>query len=239
MMDFQDFVLIRQGNTCVGALAGVDMPDDTGTELVFILSSLFMKNVVTIFDLGTPAVGFGKLKATKEQFGEYTIVLNVERTALGTGPTALLDPTIVRPTPTSNIDLIFALLIIGAVAIALYTVVATPGTGPLNENTSGINKQAGLPNPGTIAVVSNLEATTVPATEPNTLPLSSISNSNPLTVGTFVEGSPAVPSVIVTTGGAGAAPGKTSSASSNELKSSRRKFACLRAVGIAVVFFML
>ena len=236
-MDFQDFVVSRQGNTCTGALAELDIPDDTGTELVFILGALFMKNVVTIFDLGTPAVGFGRLNATNEQFGQYTIVQNAERTALGTGPSALLSPTIVRPTPTGSIDLMPALLIIGVVNIRTYVVVETPGTGPVNDNTAGVNKQTGLPNPGTIAVISNLGVTTVPATEPNTLALSSISYATTLTLGTFLLGGPGQPSTTVTTGGAEAAPGKTSGTSSNGLKFSHAISALLGIMGTAIIFF--
>jgi hypothetical protein len=109
MMDFEDFILEQSGDTCVGALVGTDEPDDTETQPVWILSSLFMKNVVTVFDLGTPAVGFGRLKATNEQFGEFTVVQLSQRTALGTGPSASLSPTIIEPTPTGSIYLMIPL----------------------------------------------------------------------------------------------------------------------------------
>src|SRR5271168_1953586 len=98
MMDFEDFIWGQIGDTCVGALVGTDEPDDTEAQPVWILSTLFMKNVVTVFDLGTPAVGFGRLKGANEQFGEFTLVQASQRTELGTGPSASLSPTIVQPT---------------------------------------------------------------------------------------------------------------------------------------------
>ena len=101
MMDFEDFILEQSGDTCIGSLVGTDEPDDTETQPVWILSALFMKNVVTVFDLGTPAVGFGRLKATK-QFGGFTVVQVSQRTALGTGPSASLSPTIIEPTPPAG-----------------------------------------------------------------------------------------------------------------------------------------
>lgn len=104
MMDFEDFIVEQSGDTCVGSLVGTDETDDTETQLVWILSALFMKNVVTVFDLGTPAVGFGRLKG-KEQFGEFTIVQESQVTALGTGPSASLSPTIIEPTPVGSIYL--------------------------------------------------------------------------------------------------------------------------------------
>ena len=104
MMDFDDFILEQDGDICVGALVGTDEPDDTETQPVWILSALFMKNVVTVFDLGTPAVGFGRLKGN-EQFGEFTVVQVSQRTALGTGPSASFSPTIIEPTPVGSIYL--------------------------------------------------------------------------------------------------------------------------------------
>jgi hypothetical protein len=105
MMNFEDFVLAQDGDTCVGALVATSEADDTDTQLVWVLSALFMKNVVTVFDLGTPAVGFGRLKATNPQFGEFTVVQEDQRTALGTGPSASLSPTLVQTTPTGGIYL--------------------------------------------------------------------------------------------------------------------------------------
>ena len=97
-MDPQDFIVQQQGNICQGALAGVDLPDDNLEEPVFILGALFMKNFVTVYDLGSPAVGFGRLKATNQRYGSATVVPFNQRTALGTGPAAHLSPTFVPPT---------------------------------------------------------------------------------------------------------------------------------------------
>jgi hypothetical protein len=98
MMDPNDFILQEQGGACIGALIPMDFPDDTLTELVWILGALFMKNVVSVFDLGAPAVGFGRLKETTDQYGSYTVVGNNEATALGTGPSATFSPTFNPPT---------------------------------------------------------------------------------------------------------------------------------------------
>jgi len=94
MMDLSDFILVQSGETCVGSLVGLDEPDDTETELVFLLGALFMKNVMTVFNLGMPAVGFGRLKNTNAQYGGFTSVPQNEVTALGTGPSASLSPTL-------------------------------------------------------------------------------------------------------------------------------------------------
>jgi hypothetical protein len=93
IMDPQDFILQEQEGTCLGALVGTDTPDDHMEEPVFILGALFMKSFITVFDLGSPAVGFGRLKATNQQYGSFTVVPNDQRTALGTGPSAHLSPT--------------------------------------------------------------------------------------------------------------------------------------------------
>lgn len=97
VMNPQDFVLAQTGDTCLGALVAVDTPDDHFKEPVFILGALFMKSFVTIFDLGTPAVGFGRLKESSQQYGTYEVVSDNQRTALGTGPYASLNPTFNRP----------------------------------------------------------------------------------------------------------------------------------------------
>ena len=100
MMDPQDFLVAELGGgACQGALVGMDTPDDNFEEFVFILGELFMKSFVTVYDLGSPAVGFGRLKATNQQFGSVTVVPFNQRTALGTGPSGHLSPTFVRPTP--------------------------------------------------------------------------------------------------------------------------------------------
>lgn len=97
MMDPSDFILQKSGSICIGALVPMDMPDDHLTEFVWILGALFMKNVVSVFDLGAPAVGFGRLKETNDQYGSYTVVSPEEATALGTGPSASFSPTFNPP----------------------------------------------------------------------------------------------------------------------------------------------
>jgi len=176
MMNFEDFIVAQSGDTCLGALIGQDEPDDTATQPVFILSALFMKNVVTVFDLGTPQVGFGKLKATNQQFGQYTVIPLDQRTALGTGPSASLSPTITPDVPSGSISHPTTLLTIVTITLNEYAIVETSGTGPVNENTSGVNKQTGLSNPGSIAVISNLAGTTVPATQANTVAIGKFSH---------------------------------------------------------------
>ena len=114
MMDPQDFVIDQRGNICTGALVGINAPDDNLKEPVFLLGALFMKGFVTIFDLGAPAVGFGRLKATKQQYGAFTVVPPNQRTALGTGPAASLSPTFVRPTQGGTVNVEFADYRVGA-----------------------------------------------------------------------------------------------------------------------------
>ena len=92
-MDPQDFIIGEQGGDCIGALVEDDIPDDNKQEWVFILGALFMKNVVTVFDLGRPAVGFGHIKGVNGQFGEYAVISSALETQLGTGPLASLSPT--------------------------------------------------------------------------------------------------------------------------------------------------
>lgn len=99
MMNPQDFIRAEEGGTCLGALAGQDEPDDLFDQPVWILGNLFMKNFLTIFDLGIPAVGFGQLKPISSQYGAYTEVPNYQRTQLGTGPSATLSPTFIPPQP--------------------------------------------------------------------------------------------------------------------------------------------
>ena len=94
-MDPQDFVLSQTGDICIGVLAEDDIPDDNFNEFVWILGALFMKNIVTVFNLGAPAVGFGQLKGTTQQFGTYSVVPLEEMTALGTGPFASVSPTFI------------------------------------------------------------------------------------------------------------------------------------------------
>ena len=100
MMNPQDFILTQEGGTCIGALVGQNMPDDLLEEPVWILGNLFMKNFLTIFDLGAPAVGFGQLKSVSSQYGTYTDVPESQRTQLGTGPSATFNPTFQTPQPS-------------------------------------------------------------------------------------------------------------------------------------------
>jgi cathepsin D len=102
MMNPEDFIMQRQGNQCVGALVGQDFIDDTNTEFGFILGALFMKNVVSVFDLGKPAVGFGRIKTAGKSYGGYTVVQDAQATALGTGPSASLSPTFNPPRGKSS-----------------------------------------------------------------------------------------------------------------------------------------
>jgi hypothetical protein len=101
-MDPQDFIILRNEDMCWGALAELDTPDDHFEEPVFLLGALFMKSLVTIFDLGTPRVGFGRLKGISEEYGTYEVVPDDQRTALGNGPSASLSPTFKRPVPTGE-----------------------------------------------------------------------------------------------------------------------------------------
>jgi hypothetical protein len=100
MMDPEDFIVFQQGDECTGALAEFDLADDEGTEAVFLLGALFMKNIVSVFDLGTPAVGFGRLRNVSHPYGTATVVPPDEMTALGTGSLAKQSPTFRPPGQT-------------------------------------------------------------------------------------------------------------------------------------------
>jgi hypothetical protein len=243
MMDFTDFIVAQSGGVCLGALVGDDTPDDTGTQPVFILGALFMKNVVTVFDLGTPAVGFGRLKSTGEQFGTYTVVPNDQRTALGTGPSALLSPTITRPAFTGRTYHMTSPLTIATLTLSEYAIVETQGTGSVNAHTAGDNQQTGLSNPGTIAVISNLAGTTVPATEANTVPIGILPPvADLIQIGTFVlGGGPGQPTetVSITGGETASSSGKTSGTSPRGSTRSHQNFALLGVIGVALIFFMM
>ena len=102
MMNPHDFIIDQEEETCVGALVGQDTPDDLFQEPVWILGNLFMKNFLTIFDLGAPAVGFGQLKSVASQYGGYTEIQEFQRTQVGTGPSARLSPTFI-PTAANGI----------------------------------------------------------------------------------------------------------------------------------------
>jgi Eukaryotic aspartyl protease len=98
MMNPVDFIVVEEEGSCIGALVGEDLPDDQFQQPVFILGNLFMKNFLTIFDLGGPTVGFGQLKQVNKQYGGYMEIPNFQRTQLGTGPSATLSPTFNPPT---------------------------------------------------------------------------------------------------------------------------------------------
>jgi hypothetical protein len=100
MMNLQDFVVGETNGTCAGALASSSGVDDTLTEPVWILGELWMKNVVSIFDLGRPAVGFANLKEINSPYGTQTLIADSERTALGTGPSAHVSPTFTPVVPS-------------------------------------------------------------------------------------------------------------------------------------------
>jgi hypothetical protein len=160
MMDPKDFVVQQQGSTCIGALVAMDMPDDHLAELVFILGALFMKNVVSVFDLGAPAVGFGRLKDSNQQYGGYTVIGNDENTALGTGPSATLSPTFSpqRRMLSQKLELTLETQIVN---IGPDPVTAVIGTGPISPNLAFITPQQGVPTSAgeTVAVTSNIPTT--------------------------------------------------------------------------------
>jgi len=94
VMEPQDFIIAAVDGTCLGAFVGLDTPDDEITDLAFIMGALFLKNVVTIIDLGAAAVGLGRINNTNKRYGDYTVVQLEEMTAKGTGPYATLSPTL-------------------------------------------------------------------------------------------------------------------------------------------------
>jgi hypothetical protein len=97
MLDPQDFIILQQQNVCIGALIEMSVPDTNTEEPIFLIGELFMKNVITVYDLGKPAIGFGHLKAINPLYGSATVVLDSQRTALGTGSSATLSPTLTLP----------------------------------------------------------------------------------------------------------------------------------------------
>jgi hypothetical protein len=103
MINMQDFVLAEQDSVCASSLTGVNTPDDTLTEPVWILGSIFMKNLVTVFDLGKPAVGFGNLHKINSPYGTDTLIPESEATALGTGPSASVSPTFIPSAAAGDI----------------------------------------------------------------------------------------------------------------------------------------
>jgi Eukaryotic aspartyl protease len=106
MMDPQDFIIAEAENVCVGVFIELSVADGNEEELAFLLGAPFIKNFVTVFDLGTPAIAFGNLKASNHVYGSATIIQNSQRTALGTGPFATLSPTLTVPTAGMTVHII-------------------------------------------------------------------------------------------------------------------------------------
>ena len=117
------------------------------------------------------------------------------------------------------------------------------GTGPVGDNTAKVTKQTGLPNPGTIAVISDLEGTTVgPGTQANTVVIMSTApNVTALILGSFHGGGlPEQTMATVTTGATpGSKPGTTSGTSPRVSAYLLQNFALLGVTGVALIFFML
>lgn len=87
---------------CAGALVASQGADDTLTQPVWILGALWMKNFVSIFDLGRPAVGFASLRSINSPYGTQTLIPDSERTALGTGPSASAMATFAPQLPSGD-----------------------------------------------------------------------------------------------------------------------------------------
>jgi len=117
------------------------------------------------------------------------------------------------------------------------------GTGPVGDNTAGVTKQTGLPNPGTVAVVSDVEGTTVgPGTLANTaVIMSTAPNVTALISASFQGGGlPEQTMGTVTTGAStGSKPGTTSGTSPRVSTDLLQNFALLGVSGVALIFFML
>jgi Eukaryotic aspartyl protease len=158
LMNLQDFMLEQQDSYCLGALVSFASADDTLTEPVWILGSLWMKNVMSVFDLGKPAVGFGTLREINSPYGTQTLVPDSQRTALGTGPSASASATFTPAPPPNGIPPAFLLLIEGGPTISEYAVTTVPGTGPLSLNSALVNRQTGVPTSAgaTVVVTSDI-----------------------------------------------------------------------------------
>ena len=135
----------------------------------------------------------------------------------------------------------FPQLIIDAVTIQEYGVVQKQGTGPAGDNTAGVNKQTGLPNPSPVAVISDLGGTTIAAgTQANTAGIvSTVPNVTPLILDSFLGG-PEQPTATSAPGGSsGGEPGTTSGTSPRVSTYLLQNFALLGVIGVALIFFML
>jgi cathepsin D len=109
MINKEDLIFGSEGPICVGTISVFHIADDSDTQFAFLMGEEFMKNVVTVFDLGTPAVGFGRLRDTGKQYGEYTVVPLDQMTAMGTGPSAALLPTF-NPLANTTIGILKSLI---------------------------------------------------------------------------------------------------------------------------------
>jgi hypothetical protein len=116
------------------------------------------------------------------------------------------------------------------------------GTGPVGDNTAEITNQTGLPNPGTVAVISNIGTTAGPGTQANTpVIISTAPNVTALILGSFQGGGlPEQTMATVTTGATpGSKPGTTSGTSPRVSTYLLQNFALLGVTGVALIFFML
>jgi Eukaryotic aspartyl protease len=180
MMNPADFIRENsQDGTCLGAIVGEDVPDDNLEQPVWILGNLFMKNFLTIFDLGGPTVGFGQLKQVDKQYGGYTEIPNFQRTQLGTGPSASLSATFIPPQPYGMWCHCLSVLIEGSttVEITAYNVQLVQGTGGVSVDAIGLARQTGIPTPKGDQI---LATSNVPYTEPNPGPTPSLGTFPPL-----------------------------------------------------------
>jgi hypothetical protein len=120
-------------------------------------------------------------------------------------------------------------------------VVQKQGTGPVGDNTAGITEQTGVPNPGTVAVISDLEGTTVgPGTQANTAAIiSTVPKVTALILGSFLGGPEQTTATVATRVTPGSKPGTTSGTSPRVSTYLLQNFALLGVSGVAVIFFML
>src|SRR5271155_5114974 len=97
-----------------------------------------------------------------------------------------------------------------------------------------------MPNPGTVAVISNLEGTTVgPGTQANTaVTMSTAPMVTTLILGSVVGG-PEQTTTVSTGTTPGSKPGTTSGTSPRVSTYLLQNFALLGVTGVALIFFML
>jgi Eukaryotic aspartyl protease len=165
-VDPRDLTLNTDGTSCLGAIIGVDIPDASVDDVVWIMGDVFMKNVISVFDLGSPAIGFGRIKNLDQNYGDFTAVAPLELTALGTGPSASVRPTMTRPSSTVSsrrANLVSFPKSLTAPAITYYQ-----GTGLISPDlqhlsaVTGVSTSAGA----VIAVTSNIPVSADPKGPP-------------------------------------------------------------------------